>query len=187
MPGYVKPPVNGRVNGTMEMIPSLATQTPLTIKGAVSQTANLLNIQDSSGNVIGSIDSSGRNVTSMQPGVGASRTGSAGAINEDPIKWNNVYSTSGNYNSTTGLFTCPIAGKYYVSSHIITNSPGSGYLRVLKNGSIIAFSHVNLSGTWAHLTTSTLVTCAVNDTLSINSATGFYGQEHNNFSVVYLG
>ena len=53
MPGYVKPPVNGRINGTMEMIPSLATQTPLTIKGAVSQTANLLNIQNSAGTTVG--------------------------------------------------------------------------------------------------------------------------------------
>jgi hypothetical protein len=187
MPGYVKPPVNGRMVGASEMVPSIHSQTPLTIKGAVSQTANLLNIQNSAGTTLVNIDSSGRNITSLQPGVGASRVGSAAAISEDPIRWNNVYSTSGNYNATTGLFTCPIAGKYYVSSHIITNSPGSGYLRVLKNGSIIAFSHVNLSGTWAHLTTSTLVTCAVNDTLSINSATGFYGQEHNNFSVVYLG
>jgi hypothetical protein len=187
MPGYVKPPENGRVNGTMEMIPSLASQTPLTIKGAVSQTANLLNIQNSAGTTLVNIDSSGRNVTSLQPGVGASRVGSAGAINEDPIRWNNVYSTSGNYNATTGLFTCPIAGKYYVNSHIITNVPNGAYLRVLKNGSIIAFSHLNLTGTWGHLTTSAVITCAVNDTLSINSATTFYGQEHNNFSVVYLG
>jgi hypothetical protein len=187
MPGYVKPPVNGRMVGASEMVPSIHSQTPLTIKGAVSQTANLLNIQNSAGTTLVNIDSSGRNVTSLQPGVGVTRTGIPGTVSEDPIKWNNVYSTSGNYNATTGLFTCPIAGKYFVSSHIITNVPAGSYLRVLKNGGVVAYSHVNMSGTWAHLTTSTLVTCAVNDTLSINCATAIYANDHNNFSVVYLG
>ena len=113
MPGYVKPPVNGRVNGTMEMIPSLASQTPLTIKGAVSQSANLLNIQNSAGTTIASINSSGIQSFTNVPAFSV-----YGANQASPVTGNLVYNATNHNNGSymnlgTGLFTAPVAGYYY--------------------------------------------------------------------------
>jgi hypothetical protein len=122
MPGYVKPPVNGRVNGTMEMIPSLATQTPLTIKGAVSQSANLLNIQNSSGASIASIDSTGRQILPSSPRFlaypSANFSHSPGPQNVPAVFNTVVYNIGSNYNTSTGLFTAPIAGTYVFTAGI---------------------------------------------------------------------
>ena len=142
MPGYVKPPVNGRVNGTMEMIPSLATQTPLTIKGAVSQTANLLNIQDSAGANVGYIDSSGRHIRNNPSFLIYSGAGTSQAYH--PTGWVDISKlpTSGgvatavanhnigsHWNSSTGRFTAPIAGRYlfYAGGWASYNGAGNRY------------------------------------------------------------
>ena len=112
MPGYVKPPVNGRVNGTMEMIPSLATQTPLTIKGAVSQTANLLNIQNSAGTTIASIDSSGRKILPNQPSFLAYKNSTWETVS-GPVIFNlTAHNIGNNYSTSNGRFTAPVNGLY---------------------------------------------------------------------------
>jgi hypothetical protein len=89
MPGYVKPPRNGFVSGTAEIIPSLSSQVPLTIKGAVSQTANLQEWENSNGDILSRVSSSGvvyggglSNVipTSATVGSGSASVSSNGAI-----------------------------------------------------------------------------------------------------------
>jgi hypothetical protein len=161
MPGYVKPPVNGRINGTMEMIPSLSTQTPLTIKGAVSQTANLLNIQDSSGTVIGSIDSSGRHVRNnpsflIRSSAGTAYNGGGTWLDISRLLTSGGVSTAivdhnigSNWNASTGRFTAPVSGRYLFYAGGWTNYNGAGNRYAISftinDGSLTYISGANTS------------------------------------------
>jgi hypothetical protein len=144
MPGYVKPPVNGRVNGTMEIIPSLATQTPLTIKGAVSQSANLLNIQNSAGTTIGYIDSSGRHIKNNPYVMLMLNANSAGPQGSDASKvkvttFDIIDNTFGFWSSANSRFTCPVTGLYQISiSGIKYPQTGAMHIDLVKNGAGIA-------------------------------------------------
>jgi hypothetical protein len=120
--------------------------------------------------------------------VHAVRTGSPAGTNDGTyIKWNTFVVSSPYYDAVTGLFTAPIAGKYFVSGHVIITPPGSSYLRLYKNGVIQSYSHVNLSGTWAHITVTGIVQCNVGDTIGIGTAQSYYANEHNGFTLYYLG
>jgi len=160
MPGYVKPPVNGRVNGTMEMIPSLATQTPLTIKGAVSQTANLLNIQNSAGTTVGYIDASGRHVTN-NPSFLAHRTGAWETVSGTVVFGSTAFNIGGNYSTSTGRFTAPVAGLYSFT-FVFYSSLASTQWAFKRNGSdyVLADTYLAAEG-------------SATDT-SINSTIGIY-------------
>jgi hypothetical protein len=120
----------------------------------------------------------------------ATRTGNAGGGTDGTyIKWNNLVLPSPYYNSSTGLFTVPIAGKYLINAHLITSSPGSAYIHIYKNGVSQSFSHINLSGVWGHLTVSGIISCNVNDTIGtgLNGTVQMYQNDHNGYSIVYLG
>jgi hypothetical protein len=139
MPGYVKPPLNGRVNGTMEMIPSLATQTPLTIKGAVSQTANLLNIQNSAGTSLISIDSSGRRTELNVPSFNVAKADNGGILGAGDYPFDLILSNNGNhYSTSTYRFTAPVSGNYFFTAGIqmwgIADATGTE-INFKKNGS----------------------------------------------------
>jgi len=127
------------------------------------------------------------NVFSDQLMLGATRTGTGSADSTSPIRWNTLKFPCSHYNASTGNYTCPVPGKYFVSCHVITNSPGSFYLRILKNGAIDQYSHVNLSGTWAHCTVSGMVSCSTGDTIAIQPSAGIYANDHNGFAILYMG
>lgn len=120
----------------------------------------------------------------------ATRTGTAnGGTDGTYIKWNNLITPSTHYNASTGLFTVPIAGKYLVLAHVITNNPASAYVYIYKNGASQSFSHMNLTGTWGHITVSGIINCSVNDTIGtgMNGTTQMYQNDHNGYSIQYLG
>jgi hypothetical protein len=170
MPGYVKPPVNGRVNGTMEMIPSLATQTPLTIKGAVSQTANLLNIQNSAGTSLITVDSSGRQFLPNQPKFWANRNagtlGTAGSYTQ--MVFNSVYVNIGNhYNVSNGTFTAPVSGTYLFKTQCQKRNAGGLQLAFYKNGVGFRGVYSDLGGDSPGPGFSWMTTMAANDTISV--------------------
>ena len=133
MPGYVKPPRNGFVSGTTEMIPSLSSQVPLTIKGATSQTGNLQEWKDSSGNTLSRISSSGvvyggglTNVipTSVVVGSGTSSVSANGAVTfsgATTVSLNGCFTS--NYDNYRLIYEFP------------SSSTSSGaYLRLAING-----------------------------------------------------
>ena len=115
-------------------------------------------------------------------------------------------------NTTTGVFTCPVAGLYAVGFNGIANGGSSvgspantfGYAAFAKNGALNYWIHWNLGPTnaWNQSGGSSVFSCAVNDTLSfyINQSpspvsTAYYGAQnygwyaHNHHAIwcVFLG
>lgn len=91
-----------------------------------------------------------------------------------------TYDTGGNFNTTTNTYTCPSAGKYYVYavaqiSNTFANSTRYD-LEVQKNSTTIAEIFYQTSGTGGVLKKSmqisSIVDCALNDTLRINANFG---------------
>jgi hypothetical protein len=131
-------------------------------------------------------------------------TGSGWVINN--VRWNSGLNTS------TGVFTCPVAGLYAVGFNGIANGGSSvgspantyGYAAFAKNGAINYWIHWNLAATnaWNQAGGSSVFSCAVNDTLSfyINQSPtpvanafyggqnyGWYAHEHHAIWCVFLG
>lgn len=92
-------------------------------------------------------------------------TGSGWPINN--ALWNNGLNTS------TGVFTCPVAGYYAVGFNGIANggsddSTTYGYAAFAKNGALSYFIHWNKRNTngWQQCGGSSVFSCAVGDTLA---------------------
>ena len=111
---------------------------------------------------------------------------------------NEDFDSGGNFNTSTGEFTCPEPGKYLLSGHITLNNLGSGdvqYMYLLKNGGIqfrtVDYCHTSnleLTSSLAHI-----FDCAASDTLSIGVYHN-YGSVRNclngsfsGISVAFLG
>ncbi|WP_396189736.1 hypothetical protein [Flavobacterium sp.] len=98
------------------------------------------------------------------------------------------------YNSTTGRFTAPVSGRYFVSMDTIchdNNSAGYKYFALNKNGATVLtpYSYVNTNN-HHQFNFAAVVDLAVNDYLTINGITGeFYGQssQHTHFSGHLIG
>ena len=128
-----------------------------------------------------SISSTGAVNTPYQPyAIVKFASGDDGAYNQSGsanrvIKPSAVWSNNGNhYSTSTGLFTCPIAGVYTVqcSGNVYNNSAGS-YLRptIQKNGSAYLYHYENTQMTWHNYHFTAPVVCAANDTLGVLNQT----------------
>lgn len=126
------------------------------------------------------IDGSGRVTMPYQPAVHAGLTGVSvsGNTTANPIIWNSVLTNiGGHYNSSTGLFTCPVAGVYEVFASACVQVSGNGgwNLNVRKNGSNISAEYgkgfFELYGNpfsgYPMMTIRMLVSCSANDTLAV--------------------
>ena len=121
------------------------------------------------------------------------------------IVWNNApIDTASAYSTSTGQFTCPKAGYYEVTYHYLLRSNTLGHrTNVRKNntkqntasgsGATLVW-HKNANTTAEdNVGASTIVECAVNDTLDVHLAYlgngDIYGggNVHNQLTIKYLG
>jgi len=88
---------------------------------------------------------------------------------------NNFSYNSGHINTSTGVFTCPVAGYYAVGFNGIANGGswtgsgyGYGYAGFAKNGALSYWIHFNVSSSnsWNQAGGSSVFSCAAGDTLA---------------------
>ncbi len=147
-----------------------------------------------------SIDTSGRHYSPNVPafygvisdGGGWRNLGGTPVI----IKMNTILTNQGNhYNSSTGYFTCPIAGMYKVQIWALAGNGGQySTMYVFKNGLNVSYAgmHTNPNGysLWMQSSIEVMVSCSVNDTLSAFaiSGGGFYTSDgYTGMSIMYVG
>jgi hypothetical protein len=167
------------------------------------------NLSNSSGIVFGGstskVDSAGRLISPTNPATWAAKIGTASASRQYPWVANNATMNIGtHWNTSTGVFTCPVAGLYYMAwsgicqggASTVATTTLAGYVGVIKNGSLVTYSHWNTCNYWEGMNLETIVPCAVNDTLSfainiapapVNGTSGAYGDNHNSLCIWLIG
>lgn len=141
-------------------------------------------------------DQPGVNVTPSSAESGAYNSGSNG--NEYCI-WSTIrWQVGNNYNTANGAFTCPVAGKYFVSFHSnwYNNSNNIGawlMIQIHKNNVKVEQWYETAMTTWMNEAGSTIVDCAANDTIRLykQTASGVGGGadlgDYTGFCVRLLG
>jgi len=95
------------------------------------------------------IDGYGRMTNQYQPSFRVGMNGSPTTTNGTTLLWDLISHNTGNhYSSSTGRFTAPVTGKYFISHGIRFNANGSAYTQ-----STLAINGVNApSGLYANAT-----------------------------------
>ena len=145
------------------------------------------------------IDSNGRITTPAQPMFNGYSVDNYN-ITSDYIRYSGTtINISSSYNTSTGLFTAPIAGNYYFVAHCFTDTSASSscywYLRMMKNGSQvggIAHSGYGFSRAYETMSINVSVYMAAGDTMGVYFTGGngskIYGSGgYGNFSGFLIG
>jgi hypothetical protein len=99
----------------------------------------------------------------------------------------------GHYNTSTGIWTCPLAGIYILHPAYLGGNTGNfSSATVYKNGINVTAAgvHHNVGNYWKTNSQAFAIECAVNDQLAIRMATGsttVYGKEYSHLSIWYCG
>lgn len=105
-----------------------------------------------------------------------SNTGSTGVMTDVLMVCNGSYVNNGNhYNTSTGVFTCPVDGIYIVHAYTMSiTASGSGTfyatkLRLYKNGGGTGNYAYNYGDGYRHVSGNWAINCSANDTLGVMS------------------
>lgn len=91
------------------------------------------------------------------------------------------------FNTSTGRFTCPIAGVYYIHGFFLTRSNAAHNITVNRNGSSTGFAGRDIATAGEQGTSvSAYVDCAANDILDIRVSNGSGGDFFDNFSGILI-
>ena len=131
---------------------------------------------DITGNILLSAATSGL-VGATQPAFCATYSGTTAATLNNYIRFETaVFNYGSHYNTTNGLFTAPIAGRYFFRFHLLPNNPNTGalYIYVLKNGTVTAGACQIVqhpANTWNTHYCNVIFDMAANDTAGVWVAT----------------
>jgi hypothetical protein len=112
------------------------------------------------------IDSSGRVTTPNQPAFRAGRD--AGNVTGGAtIVFNSVdFNIGSHYNSSTGSFTAPVAGRYMFLSNMFSGSGASPYVAIRVNGSNKSWT-IYSGGGYGNVSLCTTLNLAANDSVTV--------------------
>lgn len=138
-------------------------------------------IWDSGGTERMRIDSAGRVTMPYQPVFSGNRVGLSQIINvAGPISFTPVVNQGSHWNTSTNTFTCPVAGKYFVSFYNLTNgsaTTSASSVFINRNGSGV-FNAYTEGGTstsgnnYWNSSTSGVLDCQASDTITFDLSTG---------------
>ena len=140
------------------------------------------------------IDTSGRVTMPYQPMFSANRAG-LGYVNNinSNIDFIPIVNQGNHWNTSTHTFTCPAAGKYWVSvfnlNYTAVNS-GPSYIQINKNNGVVFSAYADSpSGTNYHSSSASgVLDCAANDTITFFSPSGVvYGDTYCGATVYLIG
>jgi hypothetical protein len=155
-------------------------------------------IQDATNsNTALSIDSSGRVARPVRVGfkIGASTHNQTSALTGNITQYNNLRTTVGDfndgaYNTTTCVYTVPVAGVYMMGCHAF--SYGENHIEVLIRQNDVAVGGNQQNGSndesnYEVATLATITNCAVGDTLAVYSnATKYHLNTQSSFFYAFL-
>ncbi len=160
-------------------------------------------IQHTNGTDAMTIDSSGRVSMPNVPAFGArglsntqSNSGNSGT--NEILKFSNVlYNVGSHYNSSTGVFTCPLAGSYFFIFNGLYeanyNNQGAVYIRLNGSGSSTTGEkyrgyHHGSGSNYLQVTVGGVIVAAVNDTVDMFTAiAGWHIGNETSFSGYFIG
>ena len=145
------------------------------------------------------IDSAGRVTTPSQPYFNVTKNDASYTLgNNDTFVFNRVMSNIGShYNSSTGRFTAPVAGKYlFIFQTILIGAYASAAIKYYKNngriyGGDIHFSpNPSPSNSWTNVTSNQIVTMNANDYIEVRNIglnVTYHGDHWAHFTGMLLG
>ena len=203
---------------TTDLVVKSANSTPIISESTgVNSYIKLANNNDGSGNFIGgettninlwtenvkrlNIDGSGRVTTPYQPSMSGRAirpVSTAGYVNLNVnLYLNDLQHNIGNHwNNSTGVWTCPVAGRYWVFvSILIDDNMSNGNVaryEILKNGSEFFRGYdqsYNSGSTYGGMIASGgIFNCSANDTITIKGTNGtLHSGSESTFTICLLG
>lgn len=140
------------------------------------------------------IDAAGRVTMPYQAGF-AAYSPATGTGGQNAIVYGSTYHNIGNhYNTSTGIFTAPIAGRYLFTASCLFNYSSGGYHRLdfRLNGSVYNSYGETLENqagpSYSSATISNIFTLNANDTMQMwnGSSVTTYGSSYGHFSGIML-
>ena len=117
------------------------------------------------------VDSSGRVQMPQVPAFSVKLTSNWTTSNATVEYDTKIFDQGDNYSTSTGLFTAPVAGVYFFTTHgarYYNDPTGDYYLYLLKNGSIqIGFLNTHVTGYFTNTGGSLALDLAASDTVGI--------------------
>lgn len=172
--------------------PSVDSTGASTFTGALALPAGGLNV--GSGQL--AVDASGRVTMASQPAFAVQKGNNNVPATGTPIIFaTTVFDTGSNYNTATGVFTAPVAGKYLFNFSGITHSV-TNYLYVWfsKNGVNLEWTDIHLPqtvGEYDFLAMSHVIDLSANDTVSVrqgyNGGSPYFEGSRCGFSGFLIG
>lgn len=145
------------------------------------------------------IDSAGRVTKPRQPYFNVTKIGSSYTLgNNATFVFNRVTSNIGShYNSSTGRFTAPVAGKYlFIFQTILIGAYTSAAIKYYKNNSRIYGGDIHFSpnpspsNEWTNVTNNQIVTMNANDYIEVRNlgpTVTYHGDHWAHFTGMLLG